>query len=458
MSKTTNSQWFTKLILSIGLIFLGICVVFILRPQYLVPDDKSILVKDRIELENKVRTTWIQAISGLGLFVAAYSAWLNYQTSQQKLEADKKNSEDQLTETRNKLEFDRENSEKQLAEIRKKLELDRQTSERNLELADSKQVTERFVKAVEQLGDKNSIIVRLGGIYSLGQISENSIEYYWIAMEVLTLFIREESNKRDEETERMTVKLSLERAEVAREEEWYHLKKIFNTTNLNSKKRRENLSYSDIVKLQDDQDAIESAKTSLSCYIIPQDIQATLTIIGQKNIKTKSDDKKLNLDDSNLNGANLNDLNLNKAYFQRAKLRNADLTNAKLNGSTFFLAKLHQTNFSKAKLKGANFNKAQLYGAKLNNAILENSNFNKAKLVLAELKNANLKGADLIEADLRYADLENADFNDSDIQKTQITVEQILKAQNWDKARYSPEFEKKLQQYLFFGLITNTIF
>jgi hypothetical protein len=158
MSKTTDSQWFTKFSLSIGLIFLGICVFFVLQPQYLVPDHKSISVKDRVELENKVRTTWIQAISGLGLFVAAYSAWLNYQSSQRKLEVDK------------------------------------ETFEKNFKILDSKQITERFSKAVEQLGNEASITVRLGGIYSLEKIAQDSKNDHWTIMEVLTAFIREKSD------------------------------------------------------------------------------------------------------------------------------------------------------------------------------------------------------------------------------------------------------------------------
>jgi uncharacterized protein YjbI with pentapeptide repeats len=69
-------------------------------------------------------------------------------------------------------------------------------------------------------------------------------------------------------------------------------------------------------------------------------------------------------------------------------------------------------------------------------------------LTNVSLKGANLKGVDLTREDLSGANIEEAKFTDSDTQKTQITVEQILKAKNWDKAHYSPEFWEKLQAYL----------
>jgi DNA-dependent RNA polymerase auxiliary subunit epsilon len=84
---------------------------------------------------------------------------------------------------------------------------------------------------------------------------------------------------------------------------------------------------------------------------------------------------------------------------------------------------------------------------------LDISSLKKANLKNARLKNASLLGADLTEADLSGADIENTNFCDHDPYhddcRTKITVDQILKAKNWDKAHYSPEFEKKLQLYLF---------
>ncbi len=334
---------------------MGTCTVFVLRPQYLIPDDKSISGKDRVELENKIRTTWIQAISGLGLFVAAYSAWLNYQSSQRKLE------------------FDQENSEKQLIEIRNKLDLEKENSEKNFKILDSKQITERFSKAVEQLGNE-SITVRLGGIYSLERIAEESSEkYHWTIMEVLTAFVREKSN-------------------------------------------------------DDREPDVE----------IPQDIQAALTVIGWRNAKNNVKNEKLYLHNTNLSGAELRNANLSNIYFKETK-----------------------------------FNEANLYQAKFNDALLYSAEFKFANLHKADFTDANLKGADLSDAiftgaNLTNANIENAKFLNSEIyyfisgkrvkKENQITVEQILKAKNWDKAEYNSDVEEKLQKYLLSLFITTSIF
>ncbi|HLP92380.1 MAG TPA: hypothetical protein VK184_27780, partial [Nostocaceae cyanobacterium] len=61
---------------------------------------------------------------------------------------------------------------------------------KNAKIAEDKQITERFAKAVELLANKE-IEARLGGIYTLERIARDSPEDHWTIMEVLTAFIRE---------------------------------------------------------------------------------------------------------------------------------------------------------------------------------------------------------------------------------------------------------------------------
>lgn len=56
---------------------------------------------------------------------------------------------------------------------------------RNAELTESRLITERFAKAVEQLGS-DKIEVRLGSIYSLGRLMADSERDHWTIMQVLT--------------------------------------------------------------------------------------------------------------------------------------------------------------------------------------------------------------------------------------------------------------------------------
>src|SRR5262245_55839133 len=59
------------------------------------------------------------------------------------------------------------------------------TSQDTLKTTQQGQITERFTKAIEQLGDKERLMVRLGGIYALEQVAKDSDSHHWAVMEVL---------------------------------------------------------------------------------------------------------------------------------------------------------------------------------------------------------------------------------------------------------------------------------
>jgi hypothetical protein len=63
----------------------------------------------------------------------------------------------------------------------------------NLRVAEQGQITERYTKAIEQLGS-DKLDVRLGGIYALERIANDSERDQSTVVEVLSAFIREHSN------------------------------------------------------------------------------------------------------------------------------------------------------------------------------------------------------------------------------------------------------------------------
>ena len=65
-------------------------------------------------------------------------------------------------------------------------------AEWTVEVSVEGQITERFTKAVEQLGSDNTAI-SLGGIYALERIAKDSEKDHWPVMEVLTAYVRENS-------------------------------------------------------------------------------------------------------------------------------------------------------------------------------------------------------------------------------------------------------------------------
>jgi hypothetical protein len=71
-----------------------------------------------------------------------------------------------------------------------------ENTQRTLELTEQGQNTERFTRAIDQLGatdDKQTprIEIRLGGIYALATIASDSDDYHWPVIEILSAYIQE---------------------------------------------------------------------------------------------------------------------------------------------------------------------------------------------------------------------------------------------------------------------------
>ena len=76
--------------------------------------------------------------------------------------------------------------------LRRNSEQADQWQRRTHELTEQGQVTDRYTKAIEQLGS-DKLDVRIGGIYALERIARDSARDHPAVMEVLTAFIREHS-------------------------------------------------------------------------------------------------------------------------------------------------------------------------------------------------------------------------------------------------------------------------
>ncbi|MCH7499179.1 MAG: pentapeptide repeat-containing protein [Nitrospinae bacterium] len=74
--------------------------------------------------------------------------------------------------------------------------------ERQANVQHESQITERFTRAVEQLGD-DKVAVCLGGIYGLERIAKDSPDDHVQIMELLTAFVRESCPLESEEEENM---------------------------------------------------------------------------------------------------------------------------------------------------------------------------------------------------------------------------------------------------------------
>jgi hypothetical protein len=70
-------------------------------------------------------------------------------------------------------------------------------------------LTERFTRAVEQLGNKESLTIRLGGIYALERIAQDSERDHWTVMEVLCSFVRTVAERQAEAERQVKTKEKL---------------------------------------------------------------------------------------------------------------------------------------------------------------------------------------------------------------------------------------------------------
>jgi uncharacterized protein YjbI with pentapeptide repeats/energy-coupling factor transporter ATP-binding protein EcfA2 len=164
-----------------------------------------------------------------------------------------------------------------------------------------------------------------------------------------------------------------------------------------------------------------------------------------------------NLSYVNLSGANLSVANLSIADLHVANLRDANLSVADLSSANLSSADLSSANLSVANLRDANLSSADLSSAKLKKAIYNKEtqlpkNFDPTKeQMLLIAPGVNLSGADLSSiifwgtTDFQGINLTNANLEGSNLMTVRnLTPEQVKAAKNWEKAKYSDEFRKKL--------------
>ena len=232
-----------------------------------------------------------------------------------------------------------------------------------------RQLSERFMRAIDQLGHP-ALDVRLGGIYSLERLAQESPDDHAPIIEILAAFVREHAP--------WPV-----RADVGAGDGDGH------------------------------------ARGELRARPAT-DVQAAVTILGRRTLGHDTEAPiglphtalaGAMLTGAQLEGALLSGANLEGADLFKANLRAADLEAANLRGAGLLLANLNDT-----VLWGANLESARLYGAALEGAALKGANLRAAGLTGANLKDAGLHSAVLSGADLTGANLEGAGLDGANLE------------------------------------------
>jgi hypothetical protein len=220
--------------------------------------------KERPALVNKYRRTWAQIIGGFGLLLGLYFTW------------------------------------------------------RRVEISQDQQVTERFTRAIDQLGatddttSKPRLEVSLGGIYALERIAWDSPKRdYSTVMEVLTAYVRENTTQALESSEG-----SSDEASPLHPLRWW----------LRSTAKA---------------DEGEKQPTVPEPRRPTADIQAILDVLSRaqyrvpEKYRTRPDLHEANLQGANLLGANLQEADLGGAYLPDAEVADEQLAEARsLQGAT----------------------------------------------------------------------------------------------------------------------------
>jgi hypothetical protein len=242
-----------------------------------------------------------------------------------------------------------------------------------LRVTEQGHITERYTKAIEQLGS-DKLDVRLGGIYALERIAKDFPRDHPTVVEVLSAFVREHSHPTPTTAPDPTI------AEVL-------------AALLRGRSEPAEVSQS----TSDHSGDYGPNEFSLSLKP-PTDVQAAVTVLGR--LPQRSGVSRGDLSAALLAGAELTRANLSGAELTRANLSGADLDGADLSGAGLFGADL-----SGAELEGANLSGAVLIGADLPGAELSRADLPGAVLIGADLSGAGLDGADLSGANLDEADL-----------------------------------------------------
>ena len=208
-----------------------------------------------------------------------------------------------------------------------------------LDVAQQGQVTDRYTRAIEQLGS-DKLDVRVGGIFALGRVAFDSTKDERVVMEVLCTFIREHSH-----------------------EPW----PLPGPDNPNPER------------------------------MTRPDIQAAITMIGQPSFDY--DSRGIGLRRANLTGADLSDLYLNDISLFKAALTRADLTGTELTGTDLSYADLTEAKLIDSELSGANLTGTIFHMADLTRANLSGANLTGADLSEADLSGANFTDANLSNVD-----------------------------------------------------------
>jgi hypothetical protein len=332
-----------RLLLAIaGLAILVVLVLYVL-PALLAGPNDELTTAERLKAENDVRATLIQGLGGAALLAGLYFTARTFQVNREA------------------------------------------------------QATERFTRAIDQLGNEKAD-VRLGGIYALERIAQGSKADYRPIMEVLATFVREHARWRPtpEDAKRPGV--------------W--------------------MTYT-----EDHRVWVPDPRP---------DVQAALSVLARRNREHDAPGHQFDFSDLDLRGHEFGGAHFEGARFRGSHLEGASLRGAHLEGAYFDGTHLDFARLDDAHLDGAFFNYAHLEDTTLNGAHLDGVTIQLGTLKRIHfgahpLGDVRLSNVDLGESGLTIFHLEGARININNVVLPRVpagvSVTKILLGPESDWAR-----------------------
>lgn len=287
-SSSTRGLWLGLAVLLVVLLAAAIFLPPALYPAltshqldqlHLVGSARASAQNDRFTLQNNARTALIQIVAGAAVLSGAIVGW---------------------RQLRHNMLYAQE----------------QQASQRETLLLD------HFVKGIQHLGDDN-IDVRLGGVYSLGLLTEESTVHRQAVGDVLSSFVRNHSP-------------------------W----------------------PPDPTYLRPERDAADSALAELRMYA--PDVQAAMTVLGKHTAPW------YDIDGLRFRHCDLRRVNLSRGHFENARFTEAHLVRAWMVGTQLAGASLRDADLTGADLSDANLSGANIRGTNFTQAVLTGTNFEDA--------------------------------------------------------------------------------
>jgi hypothetical protein len=324
------------------------CVLII--PRWLVGWElgapaRTLTATEKLNAINDVRSTLLQGIGGLILLAGAAATWRQIQISRE-----------QMNRTH-------------------------QYNAKQLVYLNRGQATERYTRAIDQLGSGQGD-VRIGGIYALEQIARDEEPYRGPIIEVLTAYVRGHAPKS-------------------------HVEEGVETESAESVEPLRPANY--VVRIREIDHLRKRAP----------DLQAVMTILGRRTFLLDPaetweilDLSGVDLAHIDLHGANLCGVDLSCADLSMSFFREARLDNSHLNFADFRAASFVEASVTNCNMHVVDLRYSYLVDADLSHSLLQGARVNGANLEGAKFEHCYLHGADFRGSNLAKASVTGAKADD----------------------------------------------